>query len=275
MWTNIEQTAYAYTGGKPFNSSQPCVVLLHGAQNDHSVWALQSRWLAHHGFSVLAFDLPAHGRSASPALTSVEGMADWVLLQTQQLGIQQFHVAGHSMGSLMALDIALRSQASLKSLALLATAAPMPVSKTLIEQTELDPYSAIDQINVWSHLPSIQGYTSTQPGSNFLASNQRLMQRVAQQHGGHVLSNDFHACNNYPIDLQQLPSITIPTLIATGLNDSMTPPKSATQLSKHIQNAQLLLLPQCGHALMSEQADTVRQSLFTHFSNAERLLKPQ
>ena len=58
--------AYAYTGGKPFNADQPCVVLIHGALHDHSVWALQSRYLAHHGWSVLALDLPGHGRSAGP-----------------------------------------------------------------------------------------------------------------------------------------------------------------------------------------------------------------
>ena len=42
----------------------PTLMFVHGAANDHSVWALQSRYFAHHGFNVLAVDLPAHGRSA-------------------------------------------------------------------------------------------------------------------------------------------------------------------------------------------------------------------
>ena len=58
---------YAYTGGKPFDAARPCVVFLHGAQHDHSVWILQSRYLAHHGYSVLALDLPGHGRSRGEA----------------------------------------------------------------------------------------------------------------------------------------------------------------------------------------------------------------
>ena len=57
------QPAYAYTGGKPFDPALPCAVFVHGAQNDHSVWALQTRWFANHGFSVLAVDLPGHNRS--------------------------------------------------------------------------------------------------------------------------------------------------------------------------------------------------------------------
>ena len=55
---------YAYTGGRAFDPTLPCVVFVHGAQHDHSVWILQSRFLAHHGLGVLAFDLPGHGRSA-------------------------------------------------------------------------------------------------------------------------------------------------------------------------------------------------------------------
>ncbi|MFM8463343.1 MAG: alpha/beta hydrolase, partial [Burkholderiaceae bacterium] len=50
--------AYAYTGGKAFNHTLPTAVFIHGAQNDHSVWILQTRYFAHHGFSVLAVDLP-------------------------------------------------------------------------------------------------------------------------------------------------------------------------------------------------------------------------
>jgi len=55
---------YAYTGGRPFDAALPCVVFIHGALNDHSVWTLAARWFAHHGHSVLAIDLPGHGRSA-------------------------------------------------------------------------------------------------------------------------------------------------------------------------------------------------------------------
>ena len=54
---------YCYTGGKAFDANKPTVVFIHGVLNDHSVWILQSRWFAHHGWNVLALDLPGHCRS--------------------------------------------------------------------------------------------------------------------------------------------------------------------------------------------------------------------
>jgi hypothetical protein len=51
-----DRRAYAYTGGRAFDATLPCVVFIHGAEHDHSVWVLQSRYLAHHGHGVLAVD---------------------------------------------------------------------------------------------------------------------------------------------------------------------------------------------------------------------------
>src|SRR5581483_7350644 len=73
------QTVYAYTGGKNFDAKPPTVVFIHGGEQDHSIWVLQSRYLAHHGFGVLALDLPAHGRSRGAPLERIEDMADWVV----------------------------------------------------------------------------------------------------------------------------------------------------------------------------------------------------
>ncbi len=67
------RVAYAYTGGKTFDPAQPCVVFLHGALNDHSVWTLAARWFAHHGHAVLAPDLPGHMRSLGPPLAERRG----------------------------------------------------------------------------------------------------------------------------------------------------------------------------------------------------------
>src|SRR5260221_5635455 len=70
--------AYAYTGGRPFDPGLPTVVFVHGAAFDHSVWQWQSRYLAHHGRSVLAVDLPAHGRSPGALRESIEQWAEWL-----------------------------------------------------------------------------------------------------------------------------------------------------------------------------------------------------
>ena len=70
---------FAYTGGKPFNPAQPTAVFIHGVLNDHSVWILQTRYLAHHGWNVLAIDLPGHCKSEGPPPESVEQAAATVI----------------------------------------------------------------------------------------------------------------------------------------------------------------------------------------------------
>ncbi len=124
--------AYAYTGGRPFDPARPVVVFVHGAQHDHSVWILQSRYLAHHGYSVLAVDLPGHGRSAGPVLASVDAMGEWILALLAAAGADRASVVGHSMGSLIALEAAGRAPERIERVALIAAAFPMKVSDALL-----------------------------------------------------------------------------------------------------------------------------------------------
>src|SRR3979409_84160 len=89
------------TGGREFDSSLPAIVLLHGAGFDHTVWALHSRWFAHHGFGVLAPDLPGHCRSPGAPLPTIADMADWTAALLDASGAEKAKLVGHSMGSLI------------------------------------------------------------------------------------------------------------------------------------------------------------------------------
>src|SRR5512144_1474151 len=100
---------YAYTGARAHHAGAPAVVFVHGAAHDHSVWALQSRYFAHHGCNVLAVDLPGHGRSSGPALASVEAIARWLVAVLDAAELPAAALVGHSMGALAALDCAARS----------------------------------------------------------------------------------------------------------------------------------------------------------------------
>ncbi len=95
---------FVATGGRPFDPSLPAVVMLHGAGFDHSTWALHSRWFAHHGYSVLAPDLPGHGRSGGSPLPTIADMADWTAALLDAAGAPKAKLVGHSMGSLIALE---------------------------------------------------------------------------------------------------------------------------------------------------------------------------
>jgi pimeloyl-ACP methyl ester carboxylesterase len=259
------QQLFAYTGGKPFEPNLPCVVFIHGAQHDHSVWILQSRYLAHHGVAVLALDLPGHGRSAGPPATSVESIAERIAAALMPLASPRLLLVGHSMGSLIALETARRLPARVAGAALLATAAPMRVADALLAATRNDPPAAMDMINVWSHSPALSPFAARPgnpaPGFNIVWQNLRLMQRIAAANGPQVLPIDFAACNAYNDALDAVRALQCPALFILGERDQMTPPRSAQALIDACNNRTVVTLAGAGHAMMAESPDGVRQAL--------------
>jgi pimeloyl-ACP methyl ester carboxylesterase len=263
---------YAYTGGKPFDAAKPCVVFIHGAQHDHSVWVLQTRWFAHHCYSVLAFDLPGHGRSSGKALPSVEEIAAalWQALSAAKL--EHAHLIGHSMGSLIALHMAGTAPQRVKTLSLLGTAYPMKVSDALLTATRDDVPAAIDMINAWSHSGAFGGFSHKpqNPGPGFMHPwvNKRLMQRIVTNNGAGVLHNDFAACNAYAGGEVAAKSVACPVLVMNGEQDAMTTLKAAKAVAAMLPGCAFVALPNCGHALAAEQPDAVLKHLAAHIARS-------
>ena len=248
--------AYAYTGGKRLDASLPVVVMIHGAQHDHSVWALQSRHLAHHGRAVLAVDLPGHGRSTGPAVTSVEAMADWVLALLAATGASRASLVGHSMGSLIALEAASRTGgAAIEAIALIATAYPMQVSDMLLAATRDDEPRAIEMISLWSLDTAHGGYSqkpsAPAPGFAVMTGGRELMRRQAPG----VLHTDFFACNAYRNGDRAAAAVRCPALFILGADDAMTSARSGRALAAKLPDARIVELPHVGHFVMAEAPD--------------------
>ena len=252
------KTAYAYTGGSA--PARSAIVLIHGAQNDHSVWTAQARTLAQQGRHVLAVDLPGHGRSAGPALAAVEDMAGWLLDLLDAAGIDSAVLAGHSMGSLIALEAASRAPGRVRALALVGSTWPMKVSDALLETARTDEAAAIDMVNLWMHAAIAPAAPSRPQGFWVAGASRRLMQRLSQQNPDHLFHTDFVACNAYANGGAAAQAITCPTLFVQGRRDVMTPPRSAQALVAAIPHARVVALD-CGHALMTEQPDGVSAAL--------------
>ncbi len=267
-----QNTVYCYTGGKPFDASLPCLVFIHGAQNDHSVWALQSRYFAHHGYAVLAPDLPAHGRSAGPALTSIEALANWLQELLLQLPSQKFILIGHSMGSLIAAELAGNWQAQAQSilgLALLGSAFPMKVSDQLLDAALHRPQQAIDMVVQWSHSRSNHQPSAPGPGFSIQNMSRRLMQSILNRNQEPVFHIDFSACNNYQNGANAAQKISQPSLFLVARQDLMTPAKASLAFSAHFAASQVEYIADSGHAMMAEQADAVRQQLQDFFTRCQ------
>lgn len=252
--------AYAYTGGKAFDPALPSIVLIHGAQNDHSVWALQSRYLAHHGYAVLAVDLPGHGRSSGPALASVEAMADWILAFLAAAGVKHALLAGHSMGSLIALEASRRAPGTVAGLALLGTTYPMKVADALLETARTDEASAIDMVNIWSHSSIAHKPSCPGPGFSVMGGARRLMQRMSARNPERLFYTDFAACNGYANGEAAAVAVRCPTLFVFGKKDVMTPPRSTKLLTGAIKHGKIVDVD-AGHQMMAEAPDAVLDAL--------------
>lgn len=248
---------YAYTGGKPFDTALPCVVFVHGAEADHSVWGLQSRYLAHHGRAVLALDLPGHGRTEGPPLESVEKMADWIFDVLDAARVSHAQIVGHSMGALVALECAARRPDRVDRIALLGAAYPMRVSDALLEATRTDEARARQMINVWSHSAYAHYPSSPGPGFWVHGASLRLMER--QRTG--ILPIDFAACNEYAGGSAAAAKVRCPALFLIARRDVMTPGRTVQDLVKAIRGAQVVEIAGSGHYMMTEKPDEVLDAL--------------
>lgn len=258
--------AYAYTGGRPFDPARPAVVFVHGAQHDHSVWGLQSRYLAHHGYAVLAPDLPGHGRSAGEPAASVEAIADWLLALLDAAGVQRATLIGHSMGSLAALEAAARAPERVERLVMVGSTFPMKVSDALLSTAQEDESRAFDMINYWSHSTINPRPGFPAPGFSMYVQNRRLMER--QRPG--VLYTDFAACNAYAKGFERADALACPVLFVLGQRDLMTPLRQARSLIERCRAAaaraglpapSVVEVPDCGHAIMGERPDALLTAL--------------
>jgi len=252
--------AYAYTGGKTFDPAQPCIVFLHGALNDHSVWTLAARWFAHHGHAVLAPDLPGHSRSLGPPLASVEALADWLLALLDAARVGRAALVGHSMGSLIALEAAARAPERVTQLVMVGTAYPMKVSAALLDSARTDPLAAIDSVTTFSHatMAAKPGYPG--PGTWLHGADRALMRRVQAGGGdGNLFLNDFEVCDHYAGGLDAAARVKCPATLVLGASDQMTMPKQAGAIGAALRARTVVL--ETGHALMGEAPDALLAAL--------------
>jgi pimeloyl-ACP methyl ester carboxylesterase len=248
---------YAYTGARAFIAAQPSLLFVHGAAHDHSVWALQSRYFAHHGYNVLAVDLPGHGRSTGAPLPSVEAIAQWLPRVLDAAAATNATLIGHSMGALAVLDCAARSPDRVDRMALLGPAVPMPVSDDLLAAAKADDHVACELINGWSHSAGKQLGGNQVPGAWMTGAAMRLMERSRPG----ALYADLSACRGYVDGLRAAARVRCPVLAILGARDIMAPPKGAQAMLAALSDQRAHLLPNPGHALMAAQPDAVLDAL--------------
>ena len=258
MYLQVQNAnTYCYTGGKAFDAAKPTVIFIHGVLNDHSVWILQTRYLANHGYNVLALDLPGHCRSAGAPPASVEEAAGFIIALMDAAGVEKAALVGHSFGSLIALEAAARAPQRVSHLVMVGTAYPMKVSPLLLENSISQPMKAIDMVNTFSHSTLAPPPSTLGPGTWLYGGSRALMKRVlASNSSVNVFHTGFKACDDYRNGEAAMAQVQAPTLFVLGRQDQMTPAKAAQSLVSKAANGRVALI-EAGHALMTEEPDGV------------------
>lgn len=212
-------------------------------------WPPQLRRLA--DTTVIAPDLPNHGRSAQREFQNLEEITSILFDWLDSLKIMQVDCCGHSMGGAISLLLARQAPHRVRKLILIGSAARLTVNPTLLElafQPSTLP-QAVELLIKWSFAPS---------------TPKRLKELTARrllENSPHTLYQDLSACNRFDLSAE-LSQIQQPTLVLTGELDRMTSIASAQELAQHLPNAQMAIIPAASHMVVLEQPDLLAQKVW-------------
>ncbi len=234
------------------------VVLIHGAGGTHLYWPQELRRLP--GYRVFALDLPGHGKSTGRGLQSIAAYAQAVMDWLLALGVHSAVFAGHSMGSAIALTLALAHATHVNGLVLIGAGRRLPVATELLENAA-SPTTYQNAVNLaidWSF------GSGASPRLKELAA-----QRMAETRSS-VLYGDFIACNTFD-ETERIGQIRQPTLIVCGSEDRMTPLRQSQFLAERIPGATLKTIPEAGHMVMLEKPQPVAEAVLEFLAGVKYL----
>ena len=223
---------------------------------------MQSRYLANHGWNVLAVDLPGHCKSDGEAPASVEDAADFIAALLAAAGVKRAALVNHSWGSLIALEAASQLKDQISHLVMVGTVFPMKVSSALLDASLNKPMKALAMINVLSRSTLSAPPSALGPGTWVYGLSMALGRRVlASNTTVNLFHRGFKACDNYVNGESAMDQMTCPVLFILGAQDQMTPLKAAQLLTNKAKcthkSVQVVNLPVGHHQMLETPEDTL------------------
>jgi pimeloyl-ACP methyl ester carboxylesterase len=230
------------------NISRPPVILIHGAGGHHLFWPPQVRRM--HDQRLFAVDLPGHGKSEGVGHHTIDDYVQEIMEFVGALKLNAVVLAGHSMGSAIAIKAALEYPKKVIGLCLVGGGSRLRVSPAILQNAS-DPSTfptAVQLIVDDSFAPQTSARLKEQAAARILETRSS------------VLYGDLQACNAFNLT-DQLTQVSAPTYILCGALDKMVPPRFSEILRDHIAGSKMDILPNAGHMLMLEQPDQTAEML--------------
>ena len=235
-------------------SGEPPLVLLHAFPLHAGMWAPQIEHLSPR-WRVVAPDLLGFGGSDAPDSMyryTMLSYADLVAGLLDTLGLQRVVLGGLSMGGYVALAFLRQYPERVSGLILADTRAGADTTEAFERRT--DQQDQVARIGTTALIEVLLGgLLSDETRANRLELVEQVRRLMANAPAGFI--GALEAMKHRPDATDELPGISVPTLLIVGEQDTLSPPDVARAMQERIPNAELAVLPHAGHLSSLEAAD--------------------
>jgi 3-oxoadipate enol-lactonase len=242
------------------------VVCLHGLGGTSNNWTPVMAALERH--RAIRIDLPGSGRSQRvEGPLAVAGYVDAVLSVCERLGAERFHLVAHSLGTIVALHLAVREPQRVRSMVLFGPLLCPPDGARSAIRARAEKARSEGVAGMAAIADAIvNGATSSDTKrSRPLAVAMVRESLMRQDPEGYARSCEALA-DAQPAAVN---GITAPTLLITGEDDTVAPPQSVRAIHDRTRGSRLIVYPRCGHWTTFERPDECTRDL-RDFLSAQR-----
>jgi pimeloyl-ACP methyl ester carboxylesterase len=226
------------------------VIFIHGSGGNASLWQKVMEGLAK-DYRSIAVDLPGHGSSGGDGFKIVSDYGDFVNEFLEALGFNIAVLGGHSLGGAVVQDVALRYPQKLKALLLIGTGARLRVLPEALESMRKMASGEIQpQFYPWGF--------SEKASPEVIAEGEREWAKT----GSLVRYHDFLACDKFD-QIGEVEKIRLPSLIACGKEDRLTPVKYSQFLNQKLPGSRMELIDGAGHLVMLENPQALSRAILS------------
>ncbi len=242
------------------------ILYLHGVGGDRTSFDAQIGAFGPR-FTHIAWDMPGYGDSAPLPKTSFPALAAGAVRLLDELDIRRAHIVGHSMGGMIAQEIAATDQGRIASLVLSATSPAFGKPGGDWQQKFLSArLKPLDDGKTPADLaPAIvEALVGEAPNPDGMRAAVASMSRIAPEAYRAALT-----CLVGFDRREALAEITVPTLLVAGERDETAPPKVMQRMAEGIPGARYVCLADAGHLANLEQPEAFNATLAEFFKSLE------